>query len=180
MKKIQSVYLDISRQNCWNPHISGILRLYTPQHYMYPTCSNRQEMMVQPAPPIRSYIWVASRNWSMYFIDLTCLLKKCDTLCTFHYFFFANQKCLIKMVATCSSHRCGPKITVKFLRNVFWKYFFRGENVRKYFGRWVVIYNRVLLMILGRVAIYNMILLRNLIMADQNICTHFHREKIFF
>ena len=52
-----------------------------------------------------------------------------------------------------------------FFENIF----FRGENVRKYFGRRVVIYNRVLLRILGAGGHLQYDLLRNLITAAQNI-----------
>ena len=51
--------------------------------------------------------------------------------CTFDYFSAANRNFYKRMVATCSSHHSGPKITVKFLRNVFWKYFSRWKRFRE-------------------------------------------------
>ena len=53
------------------------------------------------------HMWVASRNWST---RMTCLLKKSDKLDTFHYFSAANQNFVEILVATCSSHQCGPKM----------------------------------------------------------------------
>jgi len=48
--------------------------------------------------------WVGSRNWSIHFLDLTCLSKKMDKFGTFVNFSAANQCFVNILVATCSSH----------------------------------------------------------------------------
>ena len=61
---------------------------------------------------------------------MTCLSKNLYWSCTFDYFSAANQIFYKRMVATCSSHHCGPKMPLKCLRNIFWKYIFEKSILR--------------------------------------------------
>ena len=70
---------------------------------------NRWESCWEVSWNLSGGTWVASRNWST---RMTCLLKKSDKLDIFHYFFLANHFFYKKMIATCSSHHCRPKMTV--------------------------------------------------------------------
>ena len=74
--------------------------------------------------PLCTGTWVASRNWSPLFQDLTCLFKKMYNLETFHYFSVANQNFVKILVATCSSHHCGPKMPLNLYVLAAGKYIF--------------------------------------------------------
>mgnify|MGYP006144247147 CR=1 FL=1 len=60
---------------------------------------------------------------------MTFVLKKSNNYVTFHYFYLANRKKMLKIVPTCSSHHSGSKSTVNFFSKNFSKIFFFAMKI---------------------------------------------------